>query len=291
MIRSPFARPASLVLAGAALLAIVFPLAASAATKTPTVWAHRGGSYVNGKAKYPEDTMPAFLNAAKHHIALEFDVVLTKDLVPLVIHDETLDRTTPCTGKVRDKTYADIKANCKTDVLGYPNGPLGGAKQTKPTVSLPTLSEVLKVARKYKVLAAPELKEFDTTGDSARVMAKAITASKIGLKNVVVQSFLPPMLDNIRAALPKVPISQLTISEPVAALQLAVGTKATFVSPQFIDAIDAAYVAQARSLGFKIAPYTLDKPAEIKRAKALGVDAVITDDPTMAYKALGKKMK
>jgi len=290
MIRSSFGRRAGLGLAGAVLIALAAPVAASAAGKGPVVWAHRGGSYVNGKAKYPENTLPAFEAAAKAGFALEFDVVLTKDLVPLVIHDEELDRTTPCTGKVRDKTYAEIKAKCKTDVLGSPEGPLDKAsKTTKPSVSLPTLAEVLKVARQHKVLAAPELKEFDTTGESARVLAKGIKASKIGTKNVVVQSFLPPMIANIKADLPGVPTSQLTITEPFSALPIAIDGKATWVSPQFVDAIDASYVSKAHAAGLKVAPYTLDAKAQVKRAKALKVDALITDDPYMARKALGQK--
>ena len=290
MIRSSFGRRAGLGLAGAVLIALATPVVASAAGKGPVVWAHRGGSYVNGKAKYPENTLPAFTAAAKAGFALEFDVVLTKDLVPLVIHDEELDRTTPCTGKVRDKTYAEIKATCKTDVLGSPEGPLDkAAKKTKPSVSLPTLAEVLKVARQHKVLAAPELKEFDTTGESARVLAKGIKASKIGVKNVVVQSFLPPMIANIKADLPGVPTSQLTITEPFSALPIAIDGKATWVSPQFVDAIDASYVSKAHAAGLKVAPYTLDAKAQVKRAKALKVDALITDDPYMARKALGQK--
>jgi glycerophosphoryl diester phosphodiesterase len=290
MTRSPFGRRAGLGLAGALLLALATPVVASAAGQGPVVWAHRGGSYVNGVAKYPENTLPAFTAAAKAGFALEFDVVLTKDLVPLVIHDETLDRTTPCTGKVRDHTYADIEANCRTDVLGSPGGPLGKkAKKTKPSVSLPTLAAVLKVAKQHKVLAAPELKEFDQTGGSARVLAKGIKASGIGTKNVVVQSFLPPMLTNIKADLPGVPTSQLTIGEPVAALQVAVDGKDTWVSPQFTAAIDAAYVTKAHGSGLKVAPYTLDTAAEVKRAKTLKVDALITDDPYMARKTLGQK--
>ncbi len=292
MIRSSSARPASLVLAGAALLALVFPLAASAATKTPTVWAHRGGAYVNGKAKYPEDTMPAFLNAAKHKVPLEFDVVLTKDLVPLVIHDETLDRTTVCTGKVRDKTYADIKANCKTDVLGYPGNDAGlPVKTTKATVSLSTLPQVLAVAKKYKVPVSPELKEFAPSGDSAKAMATAIKKSKIGNKNVIVQSFLPPMLTLFQAQAPGVPTSQLTIAATDGAIDLATGSKATWFSPQFLATMDASLVAKAKAKGLKVTTWTLDKAADVKRAKTTGVDAIITDDPAMAYKALGKKLK
>ena len=54
---------------------------------------------------------------ARRGFVLELDVKLTKDLVPVVIHDATLDRTTPCTGQVSALTFADLRANCP---LGHP---------------------------------------------------------------------------------------------------------------------------------------------------------------------------
>lgn len=290
MHRSSSARPASLVLAGAALLALVFPLAAGAASAKPVVWAHRGGSYVNGKAVYPENTLPGFTATAKKGFALEFDVVLTKDLVPIVIHDETLDRTTVCTGKVRDRTYADIRANCKTDVLGYPGNDAGlPVKKTKATVSLPTVAQVLAVGRKHKVPVSPELKEYAPSGDSAKALAKAITASKIGNKNVIVQSFLPPMLTLFRAELPTVATSQLGLGALDTSIDFAATSKATWVSPQFVAAMNAGFVTKAHAKGLKVTTWTVDRSVDVKRAKKTGVDALITDDPTMARKALGQK--
>jgi glycerophosphoryl diester phosphodiesterase len=288
--------PTRAAVAAAAVLSLVLPAGAGAATtsgksaKNPLVWAHRGGSYVNGKAKYPENTLPAFRAAAKQGFALEFDINLTQDGVPLVIHDPTLDRTTACTGKVADKTYAEIRDNCKTDVLGSPGGPLDKAsKKTAPTVSLPTLAQVLAVAKQYKVRALPELKELDTTGASARALAAGLKASRIGLGDVVVQSFLPPELTDIRTLIPSISTSQLTISEPVAALQVAISGKATWVSPQLTKAITPAYVTKAHKAKLKIALYTLDTKSDIKRARTLGVEAAITDDPTMARTTLKRR--
>lgn len=293
MLRSSAAR---LVLTATMLTALALPAAAAAAAKAkgPAVWAHRGGSYVNGKATYPENTLPAFKAAAKAGFALELDMLLTKDGVPIVIHDGTLDRTTPCTGSVADRTYADIRDHCKSDVLGSPGGPLGTkARKTKATTPLPTFAQVLAIAKQAKVTIAPELKAFDATGGTAAAMAKAIKASKIPLRQVVVQSFFNQDLAAFRPLLPTVKTSQLTIppagGDQLAGLGIAIADKATYVSPQLTTEITAAWIADAHGKGALVAPYTPDTKAEILRAKQVGADAVITDDPYMARKALGGK--
>ena len=56
---------------------------------------------------------------------------LTKDLVPVVIHDATLDRTTPCTGQVNARTYAELRADCPSDILGT-DGQLRAARPERP---------------------------------------------------------------------------------------------------------------------------------------------------------------
>ena len=62
---------------------------------------HRGFS-----AKFPENTLLAFRKSNKF---IEFDVRKTKDNIPIVIHDNTLDRTTNASGKVEDHTWDQIQ--------------------------------------------------------------------------------------------------------------------------------------------------------------------------------------
>jgi glycerophosphoryl diester phosphodiesterase len=299
MPRSNRARLARLVLAGAALLVVLAPAAASAKTKGPIVWAHRGGSYVNGKATYPENTLPGFTAAAKHGFVLELDIQQSKDGVPFVLHDsgtaDALDRTTVCTGSAEARTWAELK-QCPSDVLGSPEAdpPLGPkAKTTTKLTPLPKFSDVLKIAKKYHVTIAPELKVADTDGHHAKAMAAAIKASKIPLKQVVVQSFIPTSITQIKSYLPKVATSQLTLAaiNTTAASSIGVATSdhASWVSPQFTDWVNASYVKQAHAAGLKVAVYTPDTKAEVRRAKKIGADALITNDPYMAKKALAKK--
>jgi len=72
----------------------------------PNIWAHRGCSMV-----YPENTLSAFRAAAEVEgiTGIELDVQLTKDCEIVVIHDETVDRTTNGTGSVRDYTLTELQ--------------------------------------------------------------------------------------------------------------------------------------------------------------------------------------
>ena len=75
------------------------------ATNSPIIIGHRGGGL-----EAPENTLAA-IKLAKENGAtgVEFDLDFTKDGVPIVIHDSTVDRTTDGTGKVCDFTYEEIR--------------------------------------------------------------------------------------------------------------------------------------------------------------------------------------
>ncbi|HEU4657006.1 MAG TPA: glycerophosphodiester phosphodiesterase [Capillimicrobium sp.] len=277
MLRSPS-------LAIAAAVAAALPAVASAAT--PQIQAHRGGTYVDGRPTFPEAGMPAFEAAAKLGVTLELDIQMTKDGVPVVLHDDTLDRTTTCTGPVAERTLKRLRRACRIDVLGVPDNDAGLPwRTTKRTYEIPTLAEVLVLAKAERRSVSVELKQYDPTGASARAFAKAVRASKLPLRRVVAQSFFPPNLEAVAKALPGVTTSVLTIAAGNASgMEIAGGVGARWVSPQW--PVDAAYVGAAHAAGLRVVPFTLDSDEAIRAAKAAGVDAVITDDPTMARWAL-----
>lgn len=73
--------------------------------KLPKIIGHRGCA---GYA--PENTLEAIHTAADMGVEwVELDVKLTKDEVPIIFHDDTLDRTTNGTGNVADRTYSELK--------------------------------------------------------------------------------------------------------------------------------------------------------------------------------------
>lgn len=75
------------------------------ALKLPKVIGHRGAA-----AYAPENTLESIHTAADMNVEwVELDVKLTKDDIPIIFHDETLDRTTNGSGKVAETNYDDIK--------------------------------------------------------------------------------------------------------------------------------------------------------------------------------------
>jgi len=266
-------------------------VAAPAATAAPPpIHAHRGGSVPDGVPTYPENTMPAFRNASRSGYVLEMDVKLTRDRVPVVIHDATLDRTTPCSGEVAARTLAQVRG-CRADVLGSPgNGlPTRAVAAREP---IPTLAEALAFAKREGAFVNLEIKnqptdpDFDPgTGFADTVMA-AVSTSGLPRGQLMVQSFWPPNLTAAKARLPGVETSLLTLSQANdggPAFASAAGHE--WVSPAW--PVSPGYVAGAKARGLKVVPYTLNEVAEFRASRAAGVDALITDDPALAARTLG----
>ncbi|MEK7278389.1 MAG: glycerophosphodiester phosphodiesterase family protein, partial [Chloroflexota bacterium] len=98
--------------------------------RTPAVIAHRGAS-----AAAPENTLTAFTSAAALGAdAVELDVKLSKDGVPIIMHDPTVDRTTDGRGRVADLTLAALK---RLDAGAKKDAKFAGER-------VPTLAEVFE---------------------------------------------------------------------------------------------------------------------------------------------------
>ena len=299
-----------------ALCAVILTLllVAVAEAKTPIIQAYRGGSYVNGKPAFPENTMPAFANAAKDKSVLELEVKLTKDGVPVVIHDDTLERTTNCTGAVKDKTLAQI-GRCRADVLGSPGrraglfgvypgtgsvGPYGGLKiktVSRPTVKVPTLEEVLAFVKKQKATVIVEIKNWPGDNDydptftayTNKVMG-VVVASRVPKSKLIIESLIPPNLDAARKKLPGVALSLLTPRELVEAyLTFATANRYTWLSNYSWDFFALRPVVTASHGAGKLVAYFAQDATTARVLAGVGVDALLTDDPAMVRKALGLK--
>ncbi len=136
---------------------------------------HRGAS-----AYYPENTLSAFIAAYEMGAEMvELDILLTKDGVPVVIHDETLDRTTNGKGKVADFSLEELK---KLDAGLW----FGEAHQGEP---IPTLEEVLQFA-KGKIALNIEIKTEAVTDTLKNgVEEKALNlVKKYGMQDYVLFS-------------------------------------------------------------------------------------------------------
>ena len=152
-------------MARAALIAAVIAAGATATATAapPQIHAHRGGTVVNGKPTFSEESLDAYRSAAKNGFVFEVDAKLTRDGVPVAIHDATLDRTTTCTGQVRSFTRNALRA-CRPDVLGSPGGGLK-TRTVTPRGSIATIAEVLELARLTGSSVNLEIKNLPTDPD------------------------------------------------------------------------------------------------------------------------------
>lgn len=256
--------------------------APGAAAATPAIHAHRGGPFVAGKATYAEETLPAFRAAARRGFVLEIDTRVTRDGV-VALHDATLDRTTTCSGRVAEMTLAAVAA-CPSDVLGSPGSALGWRPRAGGPPP-PTLASVLAVAKRAGASVNVELNDWDGAGPATERVLDAIASARLPRRRVMVQSFFGANLALARTRLPGAALAMLTLkaSQPDA-IAAARAARATWVSPEW--PVPRSFVRRAHRAKLKVVPFTLDARTAVRTAARIGVDALITDDPVMARRAL-----
>lgn len=267
---------------------------AGAATPQVTVYAHRGGA---GLA--PENTLGAFRQTHAQFgsagVWLELDTQLTADGHLVVLHDDTLDRTTNCAGPVIHWTLAEL-SDCDAGEA-FP-----GWSAFEP---VPTLRDVLVEGRDAGWRLMIELKDiigeanFDITGTLvADALVRLVREVGFPLDRLLVQSFWPLAIDRIEATLPGARTVFLTSSSlpglpgigiPAVVNVVLSALRGYEVTSPASDSIDlsAGVVAVAHLLGRQVVPYTPNTHPEIDRVVAMGVDGVITDHPERAYEVLG----
>jgi glycerophosphoryl diester phosphodiesterase len=265
--------------------------APTAAAKTIEIHAHRGGNVVDGRPAYAEETLDAYRAALRNGFVLEVDAKLTRDGVPVAIHDATLDRTTSCAGEVRSYTLAALRA-CRSDVLGSPDSGLP-TRAVSPRGAIPTIAEVLELARltgskvNLEIKNVPTDPDYDPTSAYANRVMDVVLASGLPRSQLLIQSFIPANLDVAKRRLRGVPTSLLLLASGPDAITAAERGGYDWLSPQW--PLPAGFVGDAHRAGHPVAPYTLNTRAVVRAAARQRVDAVITDDPLMAARALGRR--
>jgi glycerophosphoryl diester phosphodiesterase len=262
-------------------------LAASAPAATAVeIHAHRGGALRRGAPVALENSLSAFRSARSRGAdVIELDVHVSKDGVPFVMHDGTLDRTTSCTGAVADHTAAQI-GRCRIDLLGT-NGVFRHVRRAKERV--PRLAAVLKWAKSRAIRLNIEINHYpnepayDTTSRFVNAELNTIGASHIPKRQILLQSFLP---DNITPARRRGYRTALITFSGANGKALALARRGGYpvLEPQW--PVPAGLVKRAHAAGRKVIPFTLDTRGAVMAAAGAGVDGIITDDPPMARAAL-----
>jgi glycerophosphoryl diester phosphodiesterase len=230
----------------------------------PRIVAHRGGGRLA-----PENTLAAIrLGASLGFDGVEFDVMLAGDGTPVLIHDETLERTTGAQGEVARTPYAEI---AKLDAGAWRGERWRGER-------IPTFAAAATLCRELDLWANVEIKPAKgherTTGEAVARAAKALWLG--APLPPVLSSFSVEALEAARAAVPELPRGYLVEKIPVdwrrqmRALDcVALHCNYEAVSPELAEEIHTA--------GYAVLCWTVNDPAEARRLLAWGVDCLVTD--------------
>ncbi|MSP48385.1 MAG: glycerophosphodiester phosphodiesterase [Alphaproteobacteria bacterium] len=235
---------------------------------------HRGA-----KLRAPENTLAGF-KAAKRLGAgwVELDAKLTRDGIPVVIHDETLERTTDGAGRVGSATLAEIR---RLDAGRWFAPEFAGEK-------VPTLEEALRLIAAEGMGVNVEIKpcpgrERETAEASIRVI-RAIWPRT--LPAPIVSSFKRASLEAAQAAAPELPLGLLLEEHEADWREAAERLGCKAIHPNW-SALTAGWVAEIRQAGYASVTWTVNDPEAARRLAGWGVDCLITDAPDLIVPAIG----
>ncbi len=232
----------------------------------PLVVGHRGAM-----SHAPENTFASFSLALQQGADLvELDVHLTADEVAVVIHDETLERTTDGRGAVSRLTLAELR---QLDAGSWFGPAFAGER-------VPTLDEVLDWAAP-RVPLAVELKGVPHPHPRLVEVVVGAIQHHAMLERVALIAFDHPALANARALEPRLQCGVLYACRPADPLALAraVGAEALLPHWSFVVADD---VARAQAVGLAFQPWETSDPDVIAALLAAGVDGIASNSPAVA---------
>jgi glycerophosphoryl diester phosphodiesterase len=245
----------------------------------PLVIAHRGGHHLR-----PENTLAAFQHALElGSDVLEMDIRLTRDRIPVVFHDDSVERTTDGRGFLHEMTLAQVKSLDAGYHFRPPDSdrrfPYRGAG-----ISVPTLEEVFQAFARVPIIIEIKPRQNEAVDPVAALIERfqrwdiTMVASFHGSVLQAARNRFPRMLTSASPAqvrnlwlLTRIGMGRFYRSE-MKALQV----------PEFYGRLhiaDERFIRAARSLGVPVHVWTVDEIDPMQRLIALGVDGIITGRP------------
>jgi glycerophosphoryl diester phosphodiesterase len=247
-------------------------------SELPLVLGHRGASF-----DAPENTLAAFLQARQQGAdGVELDTMLTRDGVPVVIHDFTLDKTTNGSGLVKDH---DLRAIKTLDAGSHYDFQFRDER-------VPTLDEAFE-ALGTEMIINVELKTLAWRSDGLELAVLNVIRRHNAANRVIISSFNPFALRRFRALAPHIPLGYLYAPNEPIYLRFGwflIGFPHEARHPHH-SLIDARFMAWAKAGQFRVHTWTVDDPYRIRQLRDLGVDAIITNRPNVALEALGRRVR
>lgn len=280
------------------LLAVYAVLAALARPRPEIAFFERGAdvlvmAHQGGDGLWPSNTLYAFERAVELGVdVLELDVHSSSDGVLVVIHDDTVDRTTDGSGRVNELTLAELRA---LDA-GYDWSPERAGESfpfRDQGLTIPTLAEVFEAFPDHRINI--EIKQL-----SPGIVAPLCELIRAygREESVLVGSFHDTALSAFRSACPEVATSAgpgevrrffVLSTAFLGALFRPVAD--AFQVPEYqgeLHVVTSRFVQAAQGKNVDVHVWTVDEPADMERLIALGVDGIITDRPDRLLALLGR---
>lgn len=217
---------------------------------------HRGA-----KGYEPENSLVSFEKAIQMGAdGIELDVHLSLDGHLIVIHDETIDRTTNGKGVVNQLTLQELKSFTINEKY-----------------TIPTLEEVLDLVNK-RCFINIELKNQDTAESVVQLIEHYISEKNWNHDHFLVSSFDWNTLQQVRFLNENIRIGVLTETDLDLAISFARFMKAEAIHPDF-QLLTNEYTAKIQEKGMLVFPWTVNEIEAIEKMKSFNVDAIITDFP------------
>jgi len=227
------------------------------------IWAHRGAS-----ARQPENTIASFAAAMEAGAdGVELDVQLSSDGVPVVIHDEKVDRTHAGTGWVANQTVAQLQGLRS----------LQKPKADPLTTRIPTLAETLDLLAAGAQRINIELKNSVKPYKSLETKVLAQVAERKLAERVVLSSFNHYSLQKLRERGWTGEMAAVHDGMLREAWRYFRELDVQAVHPPQHVLMIPGFVTRAHRAGFAVRVWTVNKSAQRQRCLRLGVDGIFTD--------------
>jgi len=251
------------------------PEAAPGIAATPKIFAHRGAV-----DRFNESTITSYKIASEDNVdALEIDLRMTKDNMLIVMHDETIDRTTNCTGRVSDLTLWNIKS-CVT--LGQYNGEI-------TMEEIPTLGEIFQTFGSTQKYYLETRLVYGETAMEEVLVKLLMDYHLLDKEKVAIESFSEDSLEKMATLAPELSLTLLfrkgefELEKALAVDFPVIGLESTDASVEIVNAL--------HNQGKEVHVFFNDVETfeeQQKKMKELNIDGYFTDNITFTKRLLGK---
>lgn len=246
----------------------------------PLIIAHRGAS-----REAPENTFAAFRRALELGAdALEADVRLTADSVPVLFHDETLERTTNGTGPLRAIAWEQLR---RLDAGSWFAASFAGER-------VPSLEEFLVWAQDQPSLrlvldlkATAAIGAPSATGGLEEWVYLLLNRSPL-LERTIIASFSPWSIGRVRTLLPNALTGLIYERRPTDPLGTAREARASALLPH-LTALQADDVRRAHDAGLQVHVWGAQHREELEQLAQWDVDGLIVDDVALARHVIAQR--